>query len=69
MDFAAQEAVDGVRYTWNCWPSSKAEAARIGQMVPMSMMFTPLKANLPSLPTNLLSDVVLPYLFLCPCNQ
>mmetsp|Transcript_27066 Transcript_27066/g.76315 ORF Transcript_27066/g.76315 Transcript_27066/m.76315 type:complete len:757 (+) Transcript_27066:155-2425(+) len=45
MDFAAQEAVDGVRFTWNCWPMTKTEGARLGQLVPLSMMVTPLKRS------------------------
>ena len=29
MDFAEQEALDGLRFTWNAWPSSRIEAARL----------------------------------------
>ena len=29
MDFAEQEALDGLRFTWNAWPSSRVEAARL----------------------------------------
>mmetsp|Transcript_42666 Transcript_42666/g.101302 ORF Transcript_42666/g.101302 Transcript_42666/m.101302 type:complete len:757 (+) Transcript_42666:368-2638(+) len=52
MDFASQEAVDGVRLTWNSWPSSRTEAAKLQQLVPLAMMVTPLKnsINMATLP-------------------
>jgi len=45
MDFGAQEAIDGVRFTWNCWPIDRMEAARMSQTVPLAMMVTPLKRS------------------------
>ena len=44
------EATDGVRFSWNVWPSSRLEATRM--VVPLGCMYTPLKAieNLPLLP-------------------
>ena len=41
------EATDGVRFSWNVWPSSRLEATRM--VVPLGCMYTPLKAieNLP----------------------
>eukprot|EP00744_Colponema_vietnamica_P001812 GILI01002954.1.p1 GENE.GILI01002954.1~~GILI01002954.1.p1 ORF type:complete len:758 (+),score=211.14 GILI01002954.1:172-2445(+) len=41
MDFHAIEARDGVRFSWNVWPSSRLEATRI--IVPTGCMYTPLK--------------------------
>ncbi|MEQ2269041.1 Protein transport protein Sec23B [Xenotaenia resolanae] len=38
---------DGVRFSWNLWPSSRLEATRL--VVPVSCLFTPLKER-PSLP-------------------
>lgn len=43
MDFASIERVDGVRFSWNVWPGSKAEAARL--VVPVGCMYTPLAAG------------------------
>jgi len=40
-DFHGLEARDGVRFSWNVWPSSKLEATRI--VVPLGCMYTPLK--------------------------
>eukprot|EP00164_Ancoracysta_twista_P005854 GFYU01008054.1.p1 GENE.GFYU01008054.1~~GFYU01008054.1.p1 ORF type:complete len:749 (+),score=265.01 GFYU01008054.1:130-2376(+) len=50
MDFHEVEASDGVRFSWNVWPSSRLEATRI--VVPFGAMYTPLKRieNLPNLP-------------------
>jgi hypothetical protein len=45
MDFAGQEAVDGIRYTWNCWPCKREEAAKIHSLVPLATMVTPLKVR------------------------
>lgn len=67
-DFAELEAVDGVRFTWNIWPSSKVEASKC--VVPMAVVYTPLR-RIPEKPP-------LPYpplrcktcsAFLCPYAQ
>jgi len=49
-DFHDVEATDGVRFSWNVWPSSRLEATRI--VVPLGCLYTPLKAieGLPLLP-------------------
>ena len=49
-DFHEVEATDGVRFSWNVWPSSRLEATRM--VVPLGCLYTPLKAieNLPVLP-------------------
>jgi protein transport protein SEC23 len=39
--FDAAEDSDGVRYTWNVWPSSRLEATRL--VVPLAALYTPLK--------------------------
>jgi len=39
-----QESRDGVRFSWNVWPSSKLEATRL--VVPLGCLFTPLKERL-----------------------
>ena len=38
---------DGVRFSWNVWPSSRLEATRM--VVPLACLYTPLKerADLP----------------------
>ncbi|KAG7268728.1 hypothetical protein CRUP_012872 [Coryphaenoides rupestris] len=41
------EERDGVRFSWNLWPSSRLEATRL--VVPVSCLFTPLKER-PDLP-------------------
>uniref|UniRef100_A0AAY4EWF1 Protein transport protein SEC23 n=1 Tax=Denticeps clupeoides TaxID=299321 RepID=A0AAY4EWF1_9TELE len=42
QDFIQQnEERDGVRFSWNLWPSSRLEATRL--VVPVSCLFTPLK--------------------------
>jgi protein transport protein SEC23 len=41
-DFATPEARDGIRFSWNVWPSQKLEAAKC--MVPLGCLYTPLKA-------------------------
>eukprot|EP00899_Mesostigma_viride_P007974 jgi/Mesvir1/17178/Mv07599-RA.1 len=51
MEFSEAEAQDGLRFSWNVWPSSRIEAARI--VVPLGCMVTPLK-EIPDMP-------VLPY--------
>ena len=40
-DFAAIEDRDGVRFSWNVWPTSRIESARI--VVPLGCVYTPLK--------------------------
>ena len=39
--FAAQEDRDGVRFTWNVWPSSKLEATR--SVIPCGCVYSPMK--------------------------
>ncbi|CAB1458305.1 unnamed protein product, partial [Pleuronectes platessa] len=47
-EFIAQnEERDGVRFSWNVWPSSRLEATRM--VVPVAALFTPLKER-PDLP-------------------
>ena len=41
------EEQDGIRLTWNVWPSSRLEATRL--VVPLAALYTPLKEK-PSLP-------------------
>lgn len=41
MQFLEVEAKDAVRMSWNVWPSSKLEAAKM--IVPLAAMYTPLK--------------------------
>jgi len=40
-DVYGQEARDGVRHSWNVWPSTRLEATRV--VVPLGTLFTPLK--------------------------
>ena len=50
QEFISQnEERDGVRFTWNLWPSSRLEATRL--IVPLGCLYTPLKErfNLPAL--------------------
>jgi protein transport protein SEC23 len=50
QEFIAQnEERDGVRFTWNVWPSTRLEATRL--VVPLGCLFTPLKerSDLPPL--------------------
>jgi len=44
-----QEDQDGVRFSWNMWPSSRLEATRM--VIPLASLYTPLKerADLPPL--------------------
>uniref|UniRef100_A0A674PG32 Protein transport protein SEC23 n=1 Tax=Takifugu rubripes TaxID=31033 RepID=A0A674PG32_TAKRU len=42
-----KEDRDGVRFSWNVWPSSRLEATRL--VVPLSCLFTPTKER-PDLP-------------------
>uniref|UniRef100_A0A671YK36 Protein transport protein SEC23 n=1 Tax=Sparus aurata TaxID=8175 RepID=A0A671YK36_SPAAU len=44
---AQNEERDGVRFSWNVWPSSRLEATRM--VVPVAALFTPLKER-PDLP-------------------
>jgi hypothetical protein len=41
MNFAENENKDGVRFSWNVFPTSKLEATRLA--VPIGTMYTPLK--------------------------
>lgn len=44
------EERDGVRFTWNVWPSTRIEATRL--VVPLGCLFTPLKERLDLPPLN-----------------
>lgn len=50
MDFLEIEAIEGLRWSWNSWPASKAETSSL--VVPLSIMCTPLMqfSDLPLLP-------------------
>lgn len=48
MDFIAQEAVEGLRMSWNAWPQARLEASRL--MIPLGAVLTPLKASVPLSP-------------------
>lgn len=41
MDVHMQEAMNGVRMSWNIWPSTRLDATRI--IVPLGCLYTPLK--------------------------
>lgn len=41
MDFAANEAANGTRLSWNAWPSSKEVASKL--VVPIGCLYTPLR--------------------------
>lgn len=43
MDFEAEEERDGVRLSWNVWPSSRLEGQRL--VVPIGCMYTPMKSG------------------------
>ncbi len=47
MDFDAEEERDGIRWSWNVWPSSRLEATRL--VVPIGCMYSPFKENIPLL--------------------
>eukprot|EP00271_Cylindrocystis_brebissonii_P003700 TRINITY_DN14953_c0_g1_i2.p1 TRINITY_DN14953_c0_g1~~TRINITY_DN14953_c0_g1_i2.p1 ORF type:complete len:764 (-),score=184.54 TRINITY_DN14953_c0_g1_i2:842-3133(-) len=47
MDFSELEATEGLRFSWNCWPSSRIDATR--SIVPMATMWTPLQ-KFPDMP-------------------
>ncbi|KAJ4846233.1 hypothetical protein Tsubulata_012548 [Turnera subulata] len=50
MDFTELEAIEGLRWSWNAWPTTKTEATSL--VIPLSIMCTPLmqSAELPILP-------------------
>ncbi|CAF2309779.1 unnamed protein product [Rotaria sp. Silwood2] len=51
QEFITQnEERDGVRFTWNIWPSSRLEATRL--VVPLGCLFTPLKERIDLPPLN-----------------
>ena len=41
MEFEEAEDINGVRFAWNSFPSTKAEAAKI--VIPTGALYTPLK--------------------------
>ena len=41
MDFSEHENLNGCRFSWNIWPSTKADATKA--VVPISALYTPLK--------------------------
>jgi len=43
MDVRQSEAVNGIRMSWNIWPSSRLDATKI--IVPLGCLYTPLKAS------------------------
>jgi len=45
MDFDSAEEQDGIRFSWNVWPSSRLECTRL--VVPIGCTYTPLKENIP----------------------
>ncbi|KAF8016407.1 hypothetical protein BT93_H1805 [Corymbia citriodora subsp. variegata] len=47
MDFVELEAIEGLRWSWNAWPTSKSESSAL--VVPLGIMCTPL-ARFPELP-------------------
>lgn len=40
-DFHGPESRDGIRFSWNVWPSNRLEATRV--VVPLGCLYTPLK--------------------------
>eukprot|EP01133_Synstelium_polycarpum_P000232 gene232-282_t len=44
MDFEQNEDKDGVRFSWNVWPTSRVEATR-KLLVPLGCMYTPMKQS------------------------
>lgn len=46
--FQQKEEHDGIRLSWNIWPSTRIESSRI--VVPLGVAYTPLK-NIQDLPT------------------
>lgn len=67
-EFAQQEDLDGIRLTWNRWPTSKVEASKC--VVPMAAVYTPLRhfPDKQSLPYPPLRCRTCPAL-LCPYAQ
>ena len=53
----SQEDRDGVRLSWNVWPSSRLEATRM--VVPLAALYTPLKVLKHGKSENIL-DVLIP---------
>ncbi|XP_058105478.1 protein transport protein SEC23 G [Magnolia sinica] len=47
MDFVELESIEGLRWPWNAWPSSRSESSTL--VIPLSVMCTPLM-NFPDLP-------------------
>jgi len=45
LDFDSEEERDGIRWSWNVWPSSRLEATRL--VVPLGCLYTPMKENMP----------------------
>lgn len=43
MDVHAQEAANGIRMSWNIWPSTRLDATRV--IVPVGCLYSPLKAT------------------------
>jgi protein transport protein SEC23 len=41
MDFVEQEEKDGVRFSWNVWPGTRVDAAKV--VLPISCLYTPFK--------------------------
>lgn len=37
------EDIDGVRFNWNVWPTTRIEAAKV--VLPLACLFTPLKES------------------------
>eukprot|EP01098_Paradermamoeba_levis_P012207 TRINITY_DN5292_c0_g1_i1.p1 TRINITY_DN5292_c0_g1~~TRINITY_DN5292_c0_g1_i1.p1 ORF type:complete len:283 (-),score=82.34 TRINITY_DN5292_c0_g1_i1:60-908(-) len=48
MDYYAAEDKDGARFSWNVWPPSRLEAARLG--LPVACLYTPLKRKVFQVP-------------------
>ncbi|CAH8323176.1 unnamed protein product [Eruca vesicaria subsp. sativa] len=50
MDFLELEAIEGLRWSWNSWPTTKSDSESL--VVPLSIMYTPLMSfsDLPTIP-------------------
>ncbi|KAJ4901751.1 Sec23/Sec24 protein transport family protein [Raphanus sativus] len=50
MDFLELEAIEGLRWSWNSWPTTKSDCESL--VVPLSIMYTPLMhfSDLPTIP-------------------
>jgi protein transport protein SEC23 len=46
MDFAEMERTNGVRMSWNVWPTSRIDATRM--VVPLGIMYSPLGMGAPN---------------------